>query len=129
MKTRTILILSALGLCLALGMLWLFGGLTTPVAAYQATGACTCICQDLICQDGMTEAACVAAGGSYLGDNTTCGGNGAFACLGELPACSEPVGGVTAPVNTATLLLPWIFLTAAVVTGTIVVVLLRLHAA
>jgi len=75
MKTRNILILSALGLCLALGMFWLLGGLNTPVAAaprLQATGAC-CACNGQCVLD-VTEAWCTdVAHGVYQSDGSkTC---------------------------------------------------------
>jgi hypothetical protein len=165
MKTRNILILSALGLCLALGMLWLLGGLNTPVAAapcLQATGAC-CACNGQ-CVLGVTEAWCTdVAHGSYQGDGSSgclfCGiGIDIGACClpngscqeVEEPCCTDflqgtfkgidtscssvecpapAVGGMTAPANRMALLLPWVFLTAMVVTGAIVVVLLKLRVA
>jgi len=166
MKTRDVLILSAVGFCLALGMLWLLGGLTTPVAAAPrlqvVEGAC-CAC-DGRCFENVTQDWCedVALGGYHGGkscEEVSCvlaaqgacclpdgscenvtescctdflGGTfhpglGNFCDSVECPA--PAVGGMTAPVNGMALLLPWVFLTAMVVTGTIVAVLLKLHVA
>jgi hypothetical protein len=95
MKTRNILVLSALGFCLMLGMLWLLGGLNTPVAAaprLQATGAC-CACTGQ-CFTDVTEAWCIGvAQGGYQGDGTTtctlCGAAIGGACCLPDGSCKD----------------------------------------